>query len=55
MEAITKNEEPRLLEIVKCLVETYQSLRIYLFGSQARGGAGSDSDGDLLFLSLPAN
>ena len=34
---ITKNMAPKLSEIVKRLVETYQPLRIYLFGSYARG------------------
>jgi nucleotidyltransferase-like protein len=33
-------------EITRRLVEYYHPLRIYLFGSEARGDAGSDSDLD---------
>jgi hypothetical protein len=40
--------DPTLAEIVRRLVETFQPLRIYLFGSKARGDAGPDSDYDLL-------
>jgi uncharacterized protein len=43
-------EDARLAEIVRRLVEAYQPERIYLFGSVARGGAGPDSDYDLLVL-----
>ena len=50
MGTITKKGDPRLSGIVKCLVETYQPLRIYLFGSQARGEARFDSDYDLLMV-----
>jgi len=42
--------DPRLAEIVRRLVEAYQPERIYLFGSQARGEAGPDSDYDLLVV-----
>jgi predicted nucleotidyltransferase len=42
--------DPKLLEIVKRLVKTYQPLHIYLFGSSARGEAGPDSDYDLMLV-----
>jgi predicted nucleotidyltransferase len=42
--------DPRLVEVVRRLVEAYHPLRIYLFGSQARGDAGPDSDYDLLLI-----
>jgi uncharacterized protein len=40
-------EDPVLEEIVRRLRETYCPLRIYLFGSVARGDAGPDSDYDI--------
>jgi predicted nucleotidyltransferase len=40
----------RLAEIVRRLVEAYEPERIYLFGSEARGEAGPDSDFDLLVV-----
>lgn len=39
-----------LAEIVRRLVEAYRPLRIYLFGSKARGDEGPDSDYDLLVV-----
>jgi predicted nucleotidyltransferase len=45
-----KTKTPKLSEIVKRLVEAYQPLRIYLFGSCARGEAGPDSDYDLMMV-----
>jgi predicted nucleotidyltransferase len=39
-----------LQEIVQRLVEVYRPLRIYLFGSVARGEAGPDSDYDILVV-----
>lgn len=42
--------EPILGEIVRRLVEVYSPVRIYLFGSKARGDAGPDSDYDLLVV-----
>jgi hypothetical protein len=42
--------EPVLGEIVQRLVEAYSPVRIYLFGSKARGDAGPDSDYDLLVI-----
>lgn len=41
---MTKQET--IEEITRRLVEFYQPVRIYLFGSEARGEAGSDSDLD---------
>lgn len=40
----------KLAEIVSRLVEAYEPERIYLFGSEARGDAGPDSDFDLLVV-----
>lgn len=42
--------DPFLQELVDRLVPVYQPLRIYLFGSRARGVAGPDSDYDLLLV-----
>lgn len=42
--------DPALAEIVRRLVEVYRPLRIYLFGSKARGDDGPDSDYDLLVV-----
>jgi predicted nucleotidyltransferase len=42
--------DPILAEILNRLVATLNPRRIYLFGSQARGDAGPDSDYDLLLL-----
>jgi predicted nucleotidyltransferase len=39
-----------LAEIVRRLVETFHPIRIYLFGSKARGEGGQDSDYDLMVL-----
>jgi uncharacterized protein len=46
----TQITDPKLTEIVRRLVEAYQPERIYLFGSQARGEGGPDSDYDLLVV-----
>ena len=40
--------DPRIAEMVRRLVEVYQPVRIYLFGSAARGDAGPDSDYDFI-------
>ena len=42
--------DPALAEVLRRLVEAYQPARAYLFGSTARGDAGSDSDYDLLLV-----
>jgi predicted nucleotidyltransferase len=39
-----------LNEVLARLVDAYNPLRIYLFGSKARGEAGPDSDFDLLVV-----
>ena len=43
-------QDARLAEVVRRLVEAYRPKRIYLFGSQARGDAGPDSDYDLMVV-----
>lgn len=43
-------EDPILREIVQRLVNALHPERIYLFGSQARGEAGANSDYDLMVL-----
>jgi predicted nucleotidyltransferase len=43
-------DDPVLNEVVRRLVEVYHPLRIYLFGSAARGDAGPDSDYDIMVL-----
>ncbi len=43
-------EDPTLKEIMRRLVDAYHPLRIYLFGSKARGNAGPESDYDLLVV-----
>jgi tRNA nucleotidyltransferase (CCA-adding enzyme) len=45
---LTKQEA--ITEITRRLVEFYQPERIYLFGSEARGTAGPDSDLDFLVV-----
>lgn len=47
---IAETADENLDEIVKRMVAAYEPLRIYLFGSQARGEAGPDSDYDLLVV-----
>jgi predicted nucleotidyltransferase len=44
------DEDAALREIVRRIADAYHPLRIYLFGSKARGTAGSDSDYDLLVV-----
>src|SRR5438552_11811 len=43
-----------LTEIVARLVDAYEPLRIYLFGSKARGDFGPDSDFDVMVI-VPDN
>jgi len=42
--------DPALPEMVRRMVEAYHPLRIYLFGSAARGDAGPDSDFDIMVV-----
>ena len=42
--------DPKLAEVVRQIVEAFQSERVYLFGSLTRGEAGLDSDYDLLVV-----
>ena len=44
------DDDPTLREIVRRLADAYHPLRIYLFGSKARGTAGPDSDYDILVV-----
>jgi predicted nucleotidyltransferase len=44
------DDDPALREIVRRITDAYHPLRIYLFGSKARGTAGPDSDYDLLVV-----
>jgi predicted nucleotidyltransferase len=39
-----------LAEIVRRLVDAYDPLRVYLFGSRARGDFGPDSDYDIMVV-----
>jgi predicted nucleotidyltransferase len=41
---------PQIQQVVERLVSAYDPLRVYLFGSAARGETGPDSDYDLLIL-----
>jgi uncharacterized protein len=43
-------QDPVLSEIVRRLVDGCQPERIYLFGSRARGDAGTDSDYDIMVV-----
>jgi predicted nucleotidyltransferase len=43
-------EDALLAEIVRRLVEVFDPLRIYLFGSRARGDVSPDSDYDLMVV-----
>lgn len=47
-QVMTKQET--IEEVTRRLVEFYQPVRIYLFGSEARGDSGSDSDFDFLVV-----
>jgi len=42
--------DPALSQIIRRLVTAYEPEQIFLFGSRARGDAGSDSDYDLLLV-----
>jgi predicted nucleotidyltransferase len=40
----------KLQELLRRLIDAYRPLRIYLFGSAARGDSGPDSDYDLMVV-----
>jgi uncharacterized protein len=49
--ATPRIDDPKELErVVRRLVEAYDPVAIYLFGSRARGDAGADSDYDLMIV-----
>jgi uncharacterized protein len=50
MEQIGDLGDPRLIEIVRRLVNALKPERIYLFGSHARGQATADSDYDVVVV-----
>lgn len=43
-------DDPVITEAVRRLIDVYRPLRIYLFGSVARGDAGPDSDYDFMIV-----
>jgi predicted nucleotidyltransferase len=43
-------QDAPLADIVRRLIEVFHPLRIYLFGSRARGQTGPDSDYDLMVV-----
>jgi predicted nucleotidyltransferase len=47
---INLESDPMLAEIVQRLITEFGPEQIYLFGSRARGEAGSDSDYDLMVI-----
>ena len=47
---VADTEQGLLSEVVRRLVHEFDPERVYLFGSQARGDAGADSDYDFLVL-----
>ena len=48
LEATSVGQDELLAEIVRRLVDAYDPLRVYLFGSRARGDFGPDSDYDIM-------
>jgi predicted nucleotidyltransferase len=44
------NQDPKLAEIIRRLVDIFQPERIFLFGSKARGDETPDSDYDLMVI-----
>jgi len=47
---IETRDDPVLAKIVRELIEAYEPLRVYLFGSVARGDGSRDSDYDLMVV-----
>ncbi len=50
MATFTAQSDPILADIVERLVEAFESDRVSLFGSKARGDDGLDSDCDLMVI-----
>lgn len=50
MKTLDMDARPELAELVRRLVKAYEPERVYLFGSQARGDAGPDSDYDIMLV-----
>lgn len=50
LEQNVQEEDFRLKEVLNRLIAAYHPERIYLFGSQARGDVGPDSDFDLMVV-----
>lgn len=47
---IPSPDSPLVAEMTRRLIEVYHPVRIYLFGSAARGDAGPDSDYDFMVV-----
>jgi len=47
---VTSGNAAILPEILRRIVDAYRSAQVYLFGSEARGDAGSGSDIDLAVI-----
>jgi predicted nucleotidyltransferase len=47
---VTSGNDVILPEILRRVVDTYRPIRVYLFGSEARGDASTDSDIDLAVI-----
>ena len=50
LEVTSVGQDELLAEIVRRLVDAYDPLRVYLFGSRARGDFGPDSDYDIMVV-----
>ena len=50
MALVTSGNAVILPEILRRVVDTYRPIRVYLFGSEARGDASTDSDIDLAVI-----
>lgn len=47
---VPSGEDPVVAEVLQRLIEVHSPLRVYLFGSAARGDAGPGSDYDFMVL-----
>jgi hypothetical protein len=50
LDTTTLGHDELLAEIVRRLIDAYDPLRVYLFGSRARGDFGPDSDYDIMLV-----